>query len=78
MGRQKLLLSLGGKPVVRWSVEGVQNNAVQRIARMIFAKARELGATVTNGPMDMPIGRFGGLIDPQGASFTVMQPASGD
>ena len=34
------------------------------------------GATVTNEPMDMPIGRFAGLIDPQGASFTVMQPAS--
>jgi uncharacterized protein len=40
-----------------------------------IAKARELGATVTNEPMDMPIGRFAGLIDPQGASFTVMQPA---
>jgi len=40
------------------------------------AKARELGATVTAEPMDMPIGRFAGLIDPQGASFTVMQPAS--
>jgi uncharacterized protein len=39
------------------------------------AKARELGAAVTNEPMDMPIGRFAGLIDPQGASFTVMQPA---
>jgi len=37
------------------------------------AKARELGATVTNEPMDMPIGRFAGLVDPQGASFTVMQ-----
>lgn len=35
-------------------------------------KARELGATVTMEPMDMPIGRFSGLIDPQGASFTVM------
>jgi uncharacterized protein len=42
----------------------------------ILAKARELGATVTNGPMDMPIGRFAGFIDPQGASFTVMQPAA--
>lgn len=41
----------------------------------VVAKARELGATVTNGPMDMPIGRFAGLIDPQGASFTAMQPA---
>jgi uncharacterized protein len=41
----------------------------------VVAKARELGATVTNEPMDMPIGRFAGLIDPQGASFTVMQPA---
>lgn len=37
------------------------------------AKARELGATVTNEPMDMPIGRFAGLTDPQGASFTIMQ-----
>ena len=26
-------------------------------------------------PMDMPIGRFAGLIDPQGASFAVMQLA---
>ncbi|MGH2833963.1 MAG: VOC family protein [Solirubrobacteraceae bacterium] len=39
------------------------------------AKARELGATVTNEPVSMPIGRFAGLIDPQGASFTVMQAA---
>jgi predicted enzyme related to lactoylglutathione lyase len=39
------------------------------------AKARELGARVTVEPVDMPIGRFAGLIDPQGASFTVMQPA---
>jgi uncharacterized protein len=38
------------------------------------ARAREFGATVTMEPMDMPIGRFAGLIDPQGASFTVMQP----
>jgi predicted enzyme related to lactoylglutathione lyase len=39
------------------------------------AKARELGATVTVEPVDMQIGRFAGLIDPQGASFTLMQPA---
>jgi predicted enzyme related to lactoylglutathione lyase len=25
-------------------------------------------------PMDMPIGRFAGITDPQGASFSVMQP----
>ncbi len=36
------------------------------------AKAKEAGATVTAEPMDMPIGRFAGLIDPQGASFAVM------
>jgi predicted enzyme related to lactoylglutathione lyase len=41
------------------------------------AKARELGARVTQEPMDCPIGKFAGFIDPQGASFTVMQPASG-
>ena len=38
------------------------------------AKARELGGTVAAGPMDMPIGRFASLIDPQGATFTIMQP----
>jgi predicted enzyme related to lactoylglutathione lyase len=40
------------------------------------ARARELGATITMGPMDMPIGRFAGMIDPQGASFTIMQAAA--
>jgi hypothetical protein len=40
------------------------------------AKARELGATVIAEPMDMPIGRFAGLVDPQGASFTLMQSAA--
>jgi uncharacterized protein len=37
------------------------------------AKARELGAQITYEPMDMPIGRFAGITDPQGASFTVMK-----
>lgn len=41
------------------------------------AKARDLGATVTVEPVQMPIGRFAGLIDPQGASFTVMQAGGG-
>jgi predicted enzyme related to lactoylglutathione lyase len=41
------------------------------------AKARELGASVVAEPVDMPIGRFAGLIDPQGASFTVMEPVGG-
>jgi predicted enzyme related to lactoylglutathione lyase len=40
------------------------------------AKGRELGATITMDPMDMPIGRFAGLIDTQGASFAIMQPGS--
>ena len=42
------------------------------------AKAREHGATVVAEPMDMPIGRFANLIDPQGATFAVMQLASAD
>jgi uncharacterized protein len=42
----------------------------------VVAKARELGATVTAEPMDMPIGRFAGFVDPQGASFSVMQLAA--
>jgi uncharacterized protein len=40
------------------------------------AKARDLGATITYEPMDMPIGRFAGLVDPQGASFSIMQRAA--
>jgi predicted enzyme related to lactoylglutathione lyase len=40
------------------------------------AKAKELGATIAAEPMDMPIGRFAGIIDPQGAAFTIMQLAS--
>jgi predicted enzyme related to lactoylglutathione lyase len=36
-------------------------------------KARELGATITYEPMNMSIGRFAGMIDPQGASLTVMR-----
>jgi uncharacterized protein len=40
------------------------------------AKARELGATTAMEPIDMPIGRFAAVIDPQGAAFTVMQPAA--
>jgi hypothetical protein len=47
-------------------------------ADAVVEKARSLGATVTFEPMDMAIGRFAGLIDPQGASFTVMQPADGN
>jgi predicted enzyme related to lactoylglutathione lyase len=41
------------------------------------AKARDLGATITHEPMDMPIGRFAGIIDPQGASLSVMRMTMG-
>jgi hypothetical protein len=44
----------------------------------VTAKAREQGATVVMEALDMPIGRFAGFIDPQGASFSVMQPAPTD
>ena len=43
----------------------------------VVNKARERGAMVTFEPMDMAIGRFAGMIDPQGASFTVMQMPDG-
>lgn len=42
------------------------------------SKARELGATITTESMDMPIGRFSNIIDPQGAPFAVMQLPEGD
>jgi predicted enzyme related to lactoylglutathione lyase len=43
----------------------------------VVDKARERGAMVTFEPTDMAIGRFAGMIDPQGASFTVMQMPDG-
>jgi predicted enzyme related to lactoylglutathione lyase len=43
----------------------------------VVSKARDRGAMITFEPMDMSIGRFAGMIDPQGASFTVMQMANG-
>jgi uncharacterized protein len=42
----------------------------------IVARARELGATITYEGMDMPIGRLAGFVDPQGASFSVLQPVA--
>jgi predicted enzyme related to lactoylglutathione lyase len=41
------------------------------------AKARELGGRVLSEPMDMAIGRFANLMDPQGASFAIMQAPQG-
>ena len=38
------------------------------------AKAREHGATVVAEPMDMPIGRFAAVIDPQGAGSRSCSP----
>lgn len=40
------------------------------------AAARKHGATILAGPVDMPVGRYATLIDPQGASFAVMQMPS--
>ncbi|MEL7209555.1 MAG: VOC family protein, partial [Actinomycetota bacterium] len=39
------------------------------------AAAQEAGATVLMEPMDGPPGRFATLADPQGAAFSVIQPA---
>lgn len=41
------------------------------------AKAREHGGMVAVEPMDMPIGRFAAIVDPQGAAFTIMQATGG-
>jgi predicted enzyme related to lactoylglutathione lyase len=42
------------------------------------AKARALGGTVVAEPVNMPIGRFAAVVDPQGAWFTLMQPVTTD
>jgi predicted enzyme related to lactoylglutathione lyase len=39
------------------------------------AKAQELGGSVRMGPMDVPVGRFAILADPQGATFAAIRLA---
>ena len=39
------------------------------------AKATELGGTVMAEPFDTPVGRMAVVSDPQGAVFSIMQPA---
>jgi hypothetical protein len=41
-------------------------------------KARELGGTILVPPMDLSVGRFAVIRDPQGASFDVLQLAQVD
>jgi len=38
------------------------------------SRASEHGAQIVAEPIDMPIGRFAAIVDPQGAAFTIMQP----
>jgi predicted enzyme related to lactoylglutathione lyase len=40
------------------------------------AKIRELGGGVLAEPFDTPVGRMAVAADPQGAVFSIMQPAS--
>jgi uncharacterized protein len=78
---------LGGKPVggMMEMVEGMFPPGTPPHWSVCFAvadaddtvaKARDHGATVAAEPVDMPIGRFAALIDPQGAWFTIMQAAA--
>jgi uncharacterized protein len=55
----------GEDPAPRWSIAFWVADADEAAAR-----AEELGGTVLLPPMDIPIGRFTVLADPQGASFT--------
>lgn len=38
------------------------------------ARAKELGGSVLVGPLDLPVGRFAVVADPQGAHFAVIRP----
>jgi uncharacterized protein len=40
------------------------------------AKAVELGGSVLAEPFDTPVGRMAFLTDPQGAAFSIIQPAT--
>jgi uncharacterized protein len=55
----------GEDPTPRWSIAFWVADADEAAAR-----AEELGGTVLLPPMDIPVGRFTVLADPQGASFS--------
>jgi uncharacterized protein len=55
----------GEDPTPRWSIAFWVADAEEAAAR-----AEALGGTVLLPPMDIPVGRFTVLADPQGASFT--------
>jgi hypothetical protein len=55
----------GEDPTPRWSIAFWVPDADEAAAR-----AKELGGTVLLPPMDIPVGRFTILADPQGASFS--------
>jgi predicted enzyme related to lactoylglutathione lyase len=55
----------GEDPTPRWAIALWVPDADEAAAR-----AEELGGTVLLPPMDVPVGRFTVLADPQGASFT--------
>ena len=40
--------------------------------------AKELGGSVLAEPMDIPVGRFAVLADPQGAAFSIFSAPSSD
>ena len=50
--------------VVYFSVDDADSTA---------AKAESLGGKIMVGPMDTPVGRFAGIVDPQGAMFSVIK-----
>jgi predicted enzyme related to lactoylglutathione lyase len=55
----------GEDPTPRWAIAFWVPDADEAAA-----KAKELGGTVLLPPMDVPVGRFTVLADPQGASFS--------
>ncbi len=44
-------------------------------ADAVAAKAAEMGGAVVAEPFDMPVGRMAVIADPQGAVFSILQPA---
>src|SRR4051794_26807983 len=60
----------GGFDQTLLSPRGPRSTSPDRPCARAVAQARELGATVTTAAIDMAVGRFAGLMDPQGGSFT--------
>ncbi|GAA1952252.1 VOC family protein [Kitasatospora viridis] len=79
LGDEQVLGSMGMTPQVPAEVPPFINvHFIVADCDAAVAKVTELGGQVVFGPMTSPFGRFASVVDPQGAPFSVIDPAAAE